>query len=161
MAAERTIAIIGEKGKFCPALAEKLAQQNLHLLFISNDEEQNEQIKRQFEKKDHAAKIEFIQCEKEGCWEADVIAFTHPEKISSQLIHRIREVATQKIILIISEEKRAGNNEYETNFEDLLPHSRVVYLIINAENLEVQIFGKDMEARQMVEGFFSEVGYKI
>ena len=113
MAAERTIAIVGEKSRFSAAIAEKLAKQNLHLLFISNDEDNNEQLQELFKKINPPARIEFIHCEKEGCWEADVIAFTNPEKVELELIQRIKEVATQKIVLIVSERNRNGS--YKTN----------------------------------------------
>lgn len=159
MAAERTIVIIGEKGRFCPALAEKLAQQNLHLLFISNDEEQKVQLQKQFKNKKHVAEIEFIHCEKEGCWEADIIALTQPDKIDPQLIRRIKNVATQKLVLIISEEYNIKSNEH--NFKELLPNSRVVDLIINADSLEVKISSEDKDAEILVKGYFNELNYLV
>lgn len=154
----RTIAIIGETGKFYPALAEKLVQQNLRLLFVSNDEGKTAQMIEQLENKYPSAEIESIHCEKEGCWEADIVVFTNPENIDGKLVQRIKDVATQKLILILSEkghqEREAeGNN---ARFLELLPHSRLVRVRIDPESMEIEIFGKDGEARKIVRDIFKK-----
>jgi predicted dinucleotide-binding enzyme len=161
MKAERTIAIIGDTGDSCPALAKQLAGENVRLLFVSNDEKRNLEIRKKLGPQDPLAEIEFTTCEKDGCWEADVIAFTHPDTIEPNLITRIKEVATQKIVLVVSEKKDCQKFEGKINFEVLLPHSKVVNVIMDVENNEVRIFGKDEQAREMVNGFFDEAGYKI
>jgi predicted dinucleotide-binding enzyme len=161
MKAERTIAIIGDTGKFCPELAQQLAGENVRLLFVSNDESRNREIMKNLEPEDPSAKIEFTTCEKDGCWEADVIAFTHPETIEPQLIKRIKEVATQKVVLVVSEKNDCPTLKEKSNFEELLPHSRVVNVIIDVENMQVEFLGKDEETREMVKGFFEGAGYTI
>lgn len=155
------MAIIGDTGKFCPALAEKLVQQKMRLLFVPNDEENNVQIMHQLEQKYPSAEIEFVNCEKEGCWEADMIAFTYIENIEPELIKRIKDVATQKIVLVVSEktqqEEIKGNY---ANLNHLLPYSRVVWIKIDQEEMKATIFGKDDEARKTVKEIFEEAGYK-
>ncbi|HSI69486.1 MAG TPA: hypothetical protein VK941_04580 [Gillisia sp.] len=161
MKAERTIAIIGDTGNFCPALAKQLAGENVRLLFVSNDENRNLEIRKKLGPEDLLAEIDFTTCEKDGCWEADVIAFTHPDTIETGMIKRIKEVATQKIVLVVSEKNDCPKWEGKSNFEELLPHSRVVNVIVDVEAKKVRILGRDEDARQMVTGFFEGAGYKI
>lgn len=161
MKAERTIAIIGDNGDFCPALAKQLAGENVRLLFVSNDEDKNVELKAQLGTINSLTEVEFTTCEKEGCWEADVIAFTHPEKTEPHLVQRIKEVATQKTVLILSDLNHVSEIEEKMNFEDLLPHSRVVYLNLDVATMKAEIFGKNKEAKEMVKGFFEAAGYKL
>lgn len=161
MKAERTIAIIGDNGNFCPGLAKQLAGENVRLLFVSNDEDKNTELKAQLGTIGSRTKIDFTTCEKEGCWEADVIAFTHPEKTEPNLVQKIKDVATQKTVLLIrdiNENSEVGNKD---DFQELLPHSRVVYLNIDVEKRIAKIYGKDKEATEMVKGFFEEAGYEL
>ena len=76
MPVRKTIAFIGDSGKFCPALTEELTQQDLRLLFVSAEEEKNIRIKEAMGYLNPSADIEFNNYETEGCWEADIIAFT-------------------------------------------------------------------------------------
>ncbi len=161
MKVERTIAIIGDSGNFCPALARQLAGKNVRLLFVSNDGDQNMELKGRLDSTNLPAKIEFSSCEKEGCWEADVIAFTHPETIEPDLIKKIKEVATQKIVLILSNEDDCPTLKEKFNFEELLPHSRVVKVVLDVEKMQVLLLGNDQEALLTAGGFFDEAGYKI
>lgn len=157
------MAIIGDTGKFCPALAEKLVQQKMHLIFVSNEAEKNVQIMEQLEQKYPSAEIEFVNCEKEGCWEADMIAFTYFENIDPELIQRIKVVATQKIVLVVSEKISQQEEIKGTNstLDQLLPHSRVVRIKVDQEAMKATIAGKDDEARETVKEFFEEAGYEL
>ena len=161
MKAERTIAIIGDTGIFFPGLVGDLAGQNVRLLFVSHEEEKNTEIKNLLTQTGSPADVEFISCEKEGCWEADIIAFSHPEKVEPQLVQRIKDVATQKVVLVITEIDKKETVSKIANFEELLPHSRVVKLAMDAEQKRVFVSAKDDEAGEMAEEFFRNAGYNI
>lgn len=153
---KKTVAVIGDTGEFCPALAKAAVQQDLRLLFISRDEEKTSALKEQLGQVQETAEIEYITCEKEGCWEADVIAFTRPEKIETALLDRIKQVSTQKVVLVIS---HRGNTEAEgLCFQQLLPHSKVVELEI--EDAEFSLFGRNKEANDTIGQFFQSAGYQ-
>jgi len=47
------------------------------------------------------AQVEIVDCVKEGCWEADIIVLAIASHEMEEVIEKIREVATQKIVLII------------------------------------------------------------
>ena len=152
---KKTIAIIGETGKFCPALAKAAVQQDLRLLFISRDEKKISALREQLGELPNTAEVEFITCEKEGCWEADVIAFTRPGKIEAELLDRIKQVSTQKIVLVISHEPVEPS---QLNYRALLPHSKVVELRLKDE--EFVLLGTNGEANALVGQFFEAAGYK-
>lgn len=121
----KTIAIIAEKEEYPLELLQVLAKQELQLLFVSSDQETNLRLIRQFDQLETVAEVDFISCEREGCWEADLIILYKPAKFLSTIIERIREVAIQKTILVISERNTQKN---DLNIQELLPHSKVIDL---------------------------------
>src|SRR5690606_8692282 len=50
------------------------------------------------------AEVEIVACAKEGCWEADIIVL-EVQEIEKGLIERIREVATQKIVIVVGKDE--------------------------------------------------------
>ena len=161
MAERKTIAILGEVGAFCPPLAEKLTQQPLRLLFVSIDEEKDTKFSDRLKYFEPSAEIEFIKCEKEGCWEADIIAFTDLRHIEPELVQRIREVATQKVVLAISEENEKNQTVGKiSELQELLPHSHVFRVVINTNKMEAEITGSKDDAEE-VQAIFRKAGYKI
>ncbi|HEY6977811.1 MAG TPA: hypothetical protein VH396_16040, partial [Chitinophagaceae bacterium] len=81
------------------------------------------QIVRNIKQNNLNAEVEIVDCAKEGCWEADIIVLAIPYYELKEVVEKINEVVTQKIVLIIS------NNEEEGKVEELqrlLPYSRVV-----------------------------------
>ncbi|WP_029034760.1 hypothetical protein [Salinimicrobium terrae] len=151
---KKTVAIIGDTGEFCPALTKAAVQQDFRLLFISRDEQRYSALKEQLGIPEQTAEIEFITCEKEGCWEADVIAFTDTMVVDPGLLKRIKQVATQKIVLVISHEPVEPLN---LNFRELLPHSKVVDLRL--KDKEFVTLGRNEEANKTVRNFFVAAGY--
>jgi hypothetical protein len=152
---KKTVAIIGESGEFCPALARAAVQQDMRLLFISRDEASKSLLQHRLGELGKSAEVEFTTCEKDGCWEADAIAFINPGEIKTELLERIKQVSTQKIVLVIS-----GFGKLEDEklcFQDLLPNSRVVELEI--KDSDFHIFGRNKEAKETVQKFFEAAGY--
>lgn len=119
----KTIAILGEQEQYPLELLKILGKQEFQLLFVSSNQETNSRLIKQFDQLETTAEVDFISCEKEGCWEADLIILYKPAKLLSTIIERIREVAIQKTILVISESSTQKN---DLNLKDLLPHSRVI-----------------------------------
>lgn len=161
MAERKIIAILGEVGSFCPALAEKLAEQHLRLLFVSTKGQKNTEFSEKLRQMKPSAEIEFINCEKEGCWEADIITFTDFSYIEPELVQRIREVATQKVVLAVSE----GNEGKESSgkiseLRELLPHSHVFQVVLDSGKMEAEITGSTDDAKE-VKVIFRNAGYKI
>lgn len=160
MAAKETLAFIGGTGKTCLAMISKLAQENLRLLFVGNDKEQLEILSRQLEKEEKA-EIDVIDCAREGCWEADIIAFTDPGNITDPMVKRIREVATQKIVLCMITEKDVLDDLCMDRLGRLLPNSKVVGVVINSTQMHSEIFGIDPEALSTISRIYEKAGYAV
>lgn len=154
MMVERTIAILGDTGEFPQALIEAFAKQNLRLLFVSENEEKNLALQQHLENTKVLAEVEYLSCEREGCWEADIIAFSQPDSISPALVAKIKEVATQKIVLVVTGEKNS------TNFDALFPYSKVVEVFVTGTGKEISICGKDKTANAEVQELIDSTNYK-
>jgi len=155
---KKTMAILGDTGEFSTVLMEVLMMQDLRLLFVSEDEAKNKKIKKQLEPLKTAAEFEFISCEREGCWEAEIIAVTHPENISTILIEKIKEVATQKIVMVVSEDKKQPE---KPELENLLPYSKVVEIVFDPREKEFSVSGKDAVSKTIVQKIFESTGYQL
>ena len=135
---QKTMAILGDTRRFSHILMEFLVMLDLRLLFVSEDEAKNEKVKKQLELLKATAEIEFISCEREGCWEADIILLTRPENISSALVEKIKGVATQKIVLVVSKDIK---QPYKPELEKLLPYSKVLEIVFDPWKKEFSISG--------------------
>ena len=152
-----TVAIIGDTGEFCPALIKAIMQHELRLLFISGDEAKVSHLKKELQQLPQKAEVEYLTCEKEGCWEADIIAFTRPTKIEPLLLQKIKQVSTQKLVLVISHGSTKDRGQEKLCFQELLPHSKLVELEIRER--QFSLFGKSDEANSTVAAFFKAAGY--
>lgn len=155
---KKTMAILGDTREFSPVLMEVLIKQDLRLLFVSEDEAKNENVKKQLEPLKAIAEIEFISCEREGCWEADIILLNRPENISPALVEKIKEVATQKIVVIVSEDIKQPDNP---ELEKLLPYSKIVEIVFDPQENEFSVSGKDAEAKANMQFIFESAGYQL
>jgi predicted dinucleotide-binding enzyme len=78
------------------------------------------------------ADIECLHCVVDASWEADIIISAVPAGTETQLAEKIREVATQKILLIVSnpQERAAADHTHSKSgveeIQKLLPNSKVV-----------------------------------
>lgn len=153
----KTIAVIGTVEGEALILLEALARQKLRLLVVSGQQEANLQAKEHLEMAGGAAEIEFISCEREGCWEADMIMVAPAAELTPSLLEKIRTVATQKPVIRISEDK----TQYEESLKDLLPHARVVELKVDPQARQICLSGQDPDASAAVKRIFENTGYDI
>lgn len=154
---KKTIALLGDTGKFSPGLMEVLLKQDLRLLFISEEETKHINLKEQLERFHALAEVEFLSCEREGCWEADIIAITRNENIPAELVQKIKEVSTQKIVLIISEEH---DLEGQSELLYQLPFSKVIEINIDTKANKFSVSGNDVSALTGISTIFENAGYK-
>lgn len=70
------------------------------------------------------SEVEIIDCAKEGCWEADIIVLAG-EALEDDLLEKIRDVATQKIALLITRDNVEGRQEEKlAQIREALPFSK-------------------------------------
>lgn len=119
----KTIAIITGEEAYPQILLKALSELKLQLLFVSPDSEAKRRLLRQLAKFDMMAELAFISCERDGCWQADVILLYETSNLSTKVVERIREVATQKTILVIYQ---GYPKKMCHGLKELLPNSRVI-----------------------------------
>lgn len=135
MAAIKTIAIIGATGNMGSAIAKSLSKSNTYrLLLMSNEQEKLIDLKTAIEKTAHHQEVFAISCAKEASWEADIIILATPYESEQEVANKIREVATGKIVISISNPLNSSYNDLVTpsdtsaaeELQRLLPTSKVV-----------------------------------
>lgn len=134
MQTKRTIAIVGASGNMGVAIAKALAKGNDRLLLISKEEEKLAALKAAITTDYPLADIEGMTCAMHGSWEADIIILAVPYEAQAEIAEKIREVASQKIVISIANPLNATYDALVTNPETsaaeelqaLLPHSKVV-----------------------------------
>ncbi|MDT0688039.1 hypothetical protein [Autumnicola psychrophila] len=144
----KTIAILGNPGDLLSEVLQVLMKQDFRLLLVSENEEKKLDLKRSLEQTETDAEVEFTSCKRDGCWEADIIIITQPEKASCSLLETIKEVATQKIVLLISEHEKQLR---KSNFEQLLPHSKFVRVLLDLQNNRFSVFSKHSKVKAEVQ----------
>ena len=102
MAAKKTIAIIGAAGEMGSAIAKALINSNYRLLLMSRNKGNIGKLYAYLKRTSPSAEVAVIECEKEACWEADIILLAVPYKVEKEVAEKIREVATQKIAIDLS-----------------------------------------------------------
>jgi len=159
MAVKKTIAIIGEiQGK------EKILLQlvkNYRLLWITKEEDPYFDLSQSLIRELPEAELEIFACAKEGCWEADII-FLEVHGIEMELIEKIREVATQKIVVVLG----MADDSVPAIVNKLLlvqegfPYSKIVEVY---QEPEIVVVGKDPVAVEYVKEIVQnlELSYEI
>ncbi len=148
----KTITFLGDTAIFFPDVIEVLMKQDLRLLFVFEDEIQNLNFQSRLERTEAIAEIEFTSCERDGCWEADIIVITQPEKLTSTILEKIKEVATQKIVVIVASEEKESTIKF--SFRELLPFSKIVEIEVIAMKKEISFCSRDTEAKAEVQKIF-------
>lgn len=164
MGVKETLAFLGESATVCPSLMGKLAEHGYRVLLVSDDALEMDNWLKGINLEGVPGEIELIHCAKDGCWEADIIALVDPEEIGAAMVNRIKDVATQKIVLCIEtqeSEKSCFSKTQLEKLQDSFPHSKLIYIKINAQNMSHQIHGNDEEAREVVSRIFETSGYEI
>lgn len=134
MQTKRTIAIIGASGNMGAAIAKALAKGNDRLLLISKEEEKLEVLKAAITNEHPLADVEGMACAMHGSWEADVIILATPYEAQADIAKKIRDVASQKIVISIANPLNttydalvtSPNTSAAEELQALLPYSKVV-----------------------------------
>ena len=141
---KKTIAIIGGGVDIGAAIADKLSEGNYRLLLVSKAINHKSQIIQNIKQNNLNAEVEIADCAKEGCWEADIIILAIPFHELKEVIEKINEVVTQKIVLIISNEnERLFSFNKAQELQQLLPYSKIVTALYNPYSFEPFIISDD------------------
>jgi len=177
MAQRKTIAIVGATEKRGSSIAKNLSKGNYHLLLISENTEQLQALKNELV--GSRAEIEAMSCAKDACWEADIIIVATPYDQEKEVAEKIKEVATGKIVISVSNQL---DRSYEKLFplatdsaaeelQRLLPYSKVVKTfstanienfaspVIQGETADTFLAGNNGDAIETVSQIIKEAGF--
>ena len=168
MRTKQTIAIIGATGNMGSAIAKSLSVGNYRLLLYARDFNTCKQLAEEILAIHLLADAEAMDCSINASWEADMIIIAAPDSEYKEISLRIREFATQKIIISMV------NPLYETytgmltapetsdaeDLQQLLPNSKVVKTVMDSKRAELVIAGNDQDAVEMVRDLMNTAGYQ-
>lgn len=147
---------MGATEKYGRAIANRLASMPYRLLLISHEPEKLNELAEKITNQYPGAEIESLECVKDGCWEADIIIIAVEAAEEKRVAELMKEVATQKIVVVISQ------NENECKeLEKTLPYSKVVKVYINVETNEIFLSGKSEIVNEEILNIFIQAGYSL
>lgn len=152
MGTKETIAVLGLTEKVEYPFLSKLAE-HYRLLIVSDQGKDYTELIKPIDGNTSKSTIEFIDCAKDGCWEADIILLWDGFRQETKELQRLQAVATQKIILVLTVQ------EENTIPHSLFPHSKIINLFKNPITKEVQITGQDKEAIQTIADLIHKTEY--
>ncbi len=176
---KQTIAIIGATGNMGSALSHTLAKGPYRLLLMSQNAGRLSELEAGIRKGSPTADIEGISCSREAGWEADIIIIATPYAAEKQVAEKIREVASRKIVVSISNPLNETYDGLVTSpgtsaaeqLQELLPASNVVKAfnttfaadfsqpVIADKQVDAFIAGDDKEALEMVSDLVRTAGF--
>jgi 8-hydroxy-5-deazaflavin:NADPH oxidoreductase len=179
MATKQNIAVIGATGNMGSAISRSLAKGNYRLLLKANNEDKLNQLVNEIKTGNPTADVEAMVCPKDASWEADIIIAAVPYAAEKEVADKIREVATQKIVVSISNPLNETYDGLVTSpgtsaaeeLQKLLPHSKVIKAfnttfaadfsnpVIDGKQVDAFIAGDDEEALETVSKMVSTAGF--
>lgn len=156
MSVKKTIAVVGATENKGTEIANYLADSNYRLLLISNDAERLSYLSENISLTSPNAEIDTLECIKDGCWEADVIVLAVACNEEKRVAELMKEVATQKIVVSISDERNT-----DEELQRILPYSRLVKVSFAPHSKEMTISGNDEAANAEIIEIFNNAGYMV
>lgn len=159
MTVKQTIALIGTVRGGGESHVDILRKE-YRLLRVTEDDNQSTYISNPILQDEIQSGVEIIDCAKEACWEADIIALFGPENIKRGLIQQVKEFATQKTVIAFNEihDKAAFISNGHSTLQQLLPHSKVFWVAMDTLTKEAAIEGNE-GAVPIVENITKLLGY--
>jgi predicted dinucleotide-binding enzyme len=99
---KQTIAIIGAAGNMGSAIAKSIAGGNYRLLLFDRNSEKLNWLMDDIQTNYPDAELRSMDCAYDCSWEADIIILAVPHRAEKEIADKIREVATQKIVVSIA-----------------------------------------------------------
>jgi NADPH-dependent F420 reductase len=179
MSTNKTIAIIGASGNMGSAIAKSLASSPYRLLLFGKEEGKLKSLVKEIKATNNKADAEIIGCAADASWEADIIIAAVPFSAEKEIADKIKQVATGKIVISISNPLNetytglvTGNDTSAAEeLQKLLPHSKVIKAfnttfagdfsqpIIDGKTIDAFIAGNDEEALDTVSDVVKSAGF--
>lgn len=162
MSNKRTFAVLGVSETNSIFLAKQIAKTNPVLLF-DHDAVVVNTVYSQILSEYPNANAEMMICPTNASWEADTIILSNAAATDDNLIEKIRNVATGKIILFLENKKNtitSGNSPEK--WQDLFPFSKIVQSFELMDEVEDSMLlkGNDKEAVKTILTLLTSIGLK-
>ncbi len=160
MSNRRTFAVLGVSETNSIFLAKQIAKTNPVLLF-DHDAVVLNTVYSQILSEYPIANAEMMICPTNASWEADVIILSNAAATDGNLIEKIRNVATGKIVLFLENKKNTINFESTLDkLQHLFPFSKVIQSFESAVDFNNSLFlnGNDKEAVKTILTLFTSIG---
>lgn len=165
MAVKQTIAVVGDKNKYCKKILQYLVCEGYPILYILCEEDEMVTSIQQIKSNYQNADIEILKCPKEACWEADIVMILNQNQIDSKgFIHKILDFTTQKILVAIVNDNDVWQKEedFRLKLQSHLPYTHIVSVFLEGnENEKIKIQGEDKESLGMIADVFKNLENKI
>ena len=179
MATKKTIAIIGASGNMGSAIAKSLANAPYRILLFGKEEAKLKSLFKEIRNTNKKADTQIIGCAADASWEADIIIAAVPFGAEKEIAEKIRQVATGKIVISISNPLNETYTGLVTDpgtsaaeeLQKLLPHSKVIKAfnttfagdflqpVIDGKTIDAFIAGDDEEALETVSDMVRSAGF--
>ncbi len=179
MATKKTIAIIGASGNMGSAIAKSLAKAPYRMLLFGKDEKKLNSVFEEVKVTNKSVNAEMIGCAADASWEADIIIAAVPFAAEKEVAEKIKQVATGKIVISISNPLNDTYTGLVTNagisaaeeLQKLLPHSKIIKAfnttfagdfsqpVIDGKTVDAFIAGNDEEALETVADVVRSAGF--
>ncbi|WP_372637404.1 NADPH-dependent F420 reductase [Fodinibius sp.] len=176
---KQTIAVIGAGGNMGFAIAKSIAGDNYRLLLFDRAPEKPGSLTEKIKQAHPGADVESMDCAHDCSWEADIIILAVPHGAEKEIAGKIRDVATQKVVISIANPVDEDFSKLTTEpdssaaeeLQEWLPHSRVVKAfnttfaadfeqpVIDGKQADAFIAGDDEEALQAVTALVETAGF--
>lgn len=161
------------------AIAKGIAGGNYRLLLFDRDPEQLDILSGEIVQSHPGADLDTMDCPHDSSWEADIIILSVPHGAEQEIAEKIRDVATQKIVISIANPIDGDFSKLTTGpdtsaaevLQRWLPHSRVVKAfnttfaadfeqpVINGTQVDAFVAGDDEQALQTVSELVEAAGF--
>lgn len=179
MSTNKTIAIIGASGNMGSAIAKSLSTSPYRLLLFGKEEAKLRSLLKEIRNTNKKADAQIIGCAADASWEADIIIAAVPYGAEKEIAEKIRQVATGKIVISISNPLNEtytglvtdGNTSSAEELQKLLPHSKVIKAfnttfagdfsqpVIDGKTIDAFIAGDDEESLETVSDVVRAAGF--
>ncbi len=172
---KQTIAIIGADSNIGSSIAKSISGDNYRLLLFSDEVSSVQPLAEEITQSDSSADVDVRDCQHDACWEADIIILTVPYRAQKEVVERIKDVATQKIVISmpasISETGDPATVSWKIGatgeLQERLSNSKIIKIfntdftcpVIEGKRADAFIAGNDEEALETVSELVKTAGF--
>jgi 8-hydroxy-5-deazaflavin:NADPH oxidoreductase len=176
---KKTIAIIGAAGNMGSGITRNLARAGYPIIIAGKDQTKLGNLLTKIKTDLPNANLDILDCSKEASWEADIIILAVPYKEEAEIVSKIKDVVTGKIVVSVTNPLNETYDGLVTGpatsgaeeLAKLLPYSKVIKAFntvfaadfnspqLGGNILDSFVAGDDDEAVKVVTELVNDAGF--